>query len=227
MQDNRETITIVIIHDQALIRESLVRSLDQLERVRVVGEAQNSLEGAKKILEQCADVALLDIDLALQKSISLLTTLVARCPKTRVLLLTSRMETSIGRKALELGVSGIFQKDQSLRILIKAIEKVHAGEIWMDRSVIAAALNAIKKGDRGSDGWTLPGASELTPRELEVISNVCEGLRTREIADRLYISEKTVRNHLASIFSKLDVSHRLELSVLAQKHGLARKQTTA
>ena len=221
MQINGNTISIVVIHDQALIREALIRTLQEHSQFRIVGEAENYREGATTILDKCADVALFHLDLDDRASITMLDHLIAQCPKTRVLLLTAVIETSIARKALELGVAGIFHHGHGVNRLIKAIEKVQEGEVWMDRSVIAAALNEIRKGAPESDGISCPGAEDLTPREIEVIGLVCEGLRTREMAERMFISEKTVRNHLASIFNKLDVSHRLELSVLARKHGLA------
>ena len=221
MQINGNRISIVIIHDEALIREALVRSLREHSEFAVVGEAEDSRDGADEIVDKCADVALFHLDLGDQASIAMLDYLIAHCPKTRVLLLTAVIETSIARKALELGVAGIFHHGHGVNTLIKAIEKVYDGEVWMDRSVIAAALNEIRRGSTESDALSCPGASELTPREFEVIGLVCEGLRTRDMAERLFISEKTVRNHLASIFNKLDVTHRLELSVLARKHGLA------
>jgi len=114
-------------------------------------------------------------------------------------------------------------KERSTEILLKAIEKVHAGEVWLERSMIAAVLSEMtRKNERKPTNPEAANIATLTPREREVITLIGEGLRNKQIAQRLFISETTVRHHLTSIFSKLHVSERLELVIYAYRHGLAK-----
>ena len=124
---------------------------------------------------------------------------------------------------MHLGAVGVVLKEKAPEVLIKAIEKVHEGEIWLDRAMVANVFSAASRfrDTRKND----PGGSQdrtLTEREREVIALVGEGLRNKQIADRLFISEGTVRNHLTTIFSKLEVSDRFELLIYSYRHSLAK-----
>src|SRR5207247_2084469 len=104
--------------------------------------------------------------------------------------------------------------------LVKAIEKVYDGEVWLDRSMIASVLNTRARGDMSPEqSLYATQIATLTEREREVIQLIGEGLRNKEIAERLVISEATVRNHLTSIFAKIGVNDRFELVVFAYRYG--------
>jgi len=106
---------------------------------------------------------------------------------------------------------------------LKAIKKVHAGEVWLDRSMMAKVLSEMtQSGEPKQDAAETAKIAALTGREREVIALISEGAGTRQVASQLFISEKTVRNHLASIYSKLDISDRLELVLYAQRHNLTK-----
>ena len=125
--------------------------------------------------------------------------------------------------ALRLGASGIVGKDQPADVLFKAIEKVHAGEVWVDRVLMATILGAMSStGERRTADPEAAKIALLTARERQIIAVVGEGLKNKRIAERLRISEATVRHHLTSIFDKLGVSGRLELTVYAYQHGLSK-----
>lgn len=112
-------------------------------------------------------------------------------------------------------------KDQSFEVLAKAIERIYAGEMWLDRSMTAALIEELSR--RREANKTNPEAAKietLTEREREVIAAVGEGLKNKEIGERLFISDITVRHHLTSIYSKLEVSDRLELIIYAYRHNL-------
>ena len=124
------------------------------------------------------------------------------------------------QRAVQLGAMGLVLKDKTSDVLIKAIERVEAGEAWLDRSMITQALGSSRPLETNSNDANAARISTLTAREREVTTLVASGLTTKQIADRLFISEKTVRNHLVSIYSKLGLSYRLELAVYAYQHGL-------
>jgi DNA-binding NarL/FixJ family response regulator len=105
--------------------------------------------------------------------------------------------------------------DQSPATLFRAIERVHAGDVWMERRLMAALLSGHGAGTHG------PQLDSLTPREREVVRLISEGLKNKQIAQRLSVTDVTVRHHLTSVFSKLDVADRLSLVVFAFEHGLA------
>jgi len=113
-------------------------------------------------------------------------------------------------------------KQQAADLLLKAIKKVHAGEVWIDRSMMSSVLSDVRSERHEETDPEAPKIASLTPREREVIALVSEGLKNKLIGERLFISETTVTHHLSSIFSKLDVSDRLELIIYAFRHGLAK-----
>ena len=173
------------------------------------------------ISRQQPDIVLLDANLKDDNSIALLRDLIAVFSGLRVLMLTGDREPELHRRVIQSGAAGLFLKDQHSDLLIKAIEKVIDGELWIHRALASSMLGELRRDNL--DENEISKVAALTSRELKIIALVCEGLRNQQIADRLFISEKTVRNHLASIFNKLRVTHRLELSVYAQKHRLMSK----
>ena len=148
--------------------------------------------------------------------------LLAVSPKTRIILVTGFDEPEILQMAVQMGAMGILQKTVSSSVLKKAIEKVHAGEVWIDRTMMANVLTNLSRGGAGSELNSEQSRIEtLSDRETEVIALSGEGLKNKQIAARLSISETTVRHHLTSIYSKLDVSDRLELAIFAYRYDLA------
>src|SRR5262249_19057178 len=127
----------------------------------------------------------------------------------------------IHRRAVRLGAMGLVTKDESTEVLLQAIAKVHAGEVWLDRTLLASVLGEITRSGKAQpvDPEALKIAT-LTAREREIITLVGQGYRNRHVADRLCIAEATVRHHLTSIFAKLQVTDRLELVIYAYRHGL-------
>ena len=146
----------------------------------------------------------------------------ARALPTRVLILTGVRDPEIHQQCVRLGAKGLVQKELASSTLLKAIEKVYANEIWFDRNMMSNLLNEVlnQKNGKKDDPQAVKIAT-LTQREREVIDLVCQGLKNKQIAERLYISDTTVRHHLTSIFSKLEVSDRLELVIYSYRYGLA------
>jgi DNA-binding NarL/FixJ family response regulator len=140
------------------------------------------------------------------------------CPYTSVLLLTAD-QPLVHERALEFGVRGVLALDQPAAMLVKAIEKVQAGEIWLDRARTAGLLQSVARARRDPEQDQI---ASLTRRELEIVQLIGEGMRNGQIAERLFISPATVRNHVTSILDKLDLSDRFDLAVYAFRHGIVR-----
>ncbi len=135
---------------------------------------------------------------------------------------TSPHVVEIQEEAVRAGARGIVIKDQAVDILIKAIQKVHEGELWLNRKMTAKLVDDLSRPNAGTHRD--PDAAKiatLTAREKEIIAIACQGLRNREVAKRLFISEVTVRHHLTSIYSKLGLTDRFELALYAFRRGLA------
>jgi DNA-binding NarL/FixJ family response regulator len=142
--------------------------------------------------------------------------LLAAGPEARLLLISDTADPDLHRRAVRLGASGIVGTDRPAETLLKAIDQVRQGEVWMERRLVAdliAAAPPRPDGDQARIG-------SLTPREREVVRLLCEGLRNKQIAERLAVTDVTIRHHLTSVFSKLGVSDRLGLLLYASKHGL-------
>jgi two-component system nitrate/nitrite response regulator NarL len=118
---------------------------------------------------------------------------------------------------------GLVSKQKAADTVIRAIEKVYAGEVWLDRAMIASILNdQISTSVAPDQSVEALRIAKLTEREREVIQLIGEGIKNRQIAERMYISEATVRHHLTSVFAKLGVADRFELVIYAFQHGLAK-----
>jgi DNA-binding NarL/FixJ family response regulator len=136
-----------------------------------------------------------------------------------VLIVASDPDPALHAQAIELGAMGVVTKDESAEVLTKALRKVFAGEIWLDRARTAGVLNRLTRRRVDVDPEALKIQS-LTPRERQIVALVTEGLTNKDVADRLCISEATARNHLTSILDKLDVTDRFQLTVYAFRRGL-------
>ena len=213
---------IIIIHDFALASEGLRLLIETHTNFKVVCEARVCAETFKLITHAQPDIVLFDTDLKDEKNIAFLSNLIMTISGLRVLVLAGNPGEELQRRVIQSGAAGLFLKDQHFYVLMKAIEKVIDGELWINNSLTNSLIAEIRHRNLDDEN-EMNKIATLTIRELEIIALVCEGLRNQEIADRLFINEKTVRNHLSSIFSKLRVTHRLELSVYAQKHRLVSK----
>lgn len=189
---------------------------------QVVAEADNGADAILLAEREHPDVILLALNLGAERGLDILPGLLATSKSLRVLVLTHVEYPEEHRKAMVLGAMGVVQKDVSVEVLFKAIEKVHAGEIWYDRSKMGSILRDMRQSGNGRKPDPLADRiAGLTPRENEVIALVSQGLKNKVIGEKLFISETTVRHHLTSVFEKLGVSNRLELILFAFGQGLA------
>lgn len=216
-------IRVLLVDDHAVIRTGLKMLLESRPGLAVVGEVGDQESALRVAAREQPDIVLLDLDLDGQDSLQFMPALMSLAPQARVMILTASNDFELQRRAVLLGALGVVQKREAGEVLIKAIENVHAGQVWLDKSMMTGVLAQLSR----SDGDKKHGAESgrigtLTKREREVVTLVGEGLRNKQIAEKLFISETTVRHHITSIFNKLGVSNRLNLVMYAYQHGLAK-----
>lgn len=217
------SIGLLLIEDHLVMRAALRLLLDNCRELRVVGEAANRGEALSLCARLQPDVVLLDLDLADGSSVEEIPLLLEAAPAARVLVLTGMTDVALHCRALGRGAVGLVRKDQPPEVLLLAIERVWRGELWVEPTLMRSALsqNPLAQpvgAERGRRD--IVGVASLTPREREIIAYVGQGLKSKQMAHHLYLSERTIHNHLASVFRKLDVSDRVELVLFAQRHGL-------
>jgi two-component system, NarL family, nitrate/nitrite response regulator NarL len=213
-------IRIVIVNDQLALRAGLRLLLEQDQRMKVVGLATNRAEALATIREQMPDVVVLDGELGEEDGLTMLPALQKASKSSRILILMSKTDPETNRLAVHQGAAGLVQKNAATDVFVKAIEKVHMGEAWIDRTIMGKVLADLRNGQLTDTNAAK--IARLTPREREVITLVGLGLKNKEIAAKLFISEITVSHHLSSIFSKLGVSNRLDLLIYAFSNNLAK-----
>jgi two-component system nitrate/nitrite response regulator NarL len=215
-------IRILVVDDHAVVRAGLRMIIQSREGMTVVGEAGNRDEALSHAASEHPDIILLDLDLGGDSGTALIADLIAAAGEARIIILTGLRDPEAHRQAVLLGAMGIVKKEKAAEVLITAIERVHAGEAWLDPSLMAGVLTEMTRSGKGrKTDAEADKIATLTNREREVIALVGEGIKSKEIADRLFISETTVRHHLTSIFDKLGVADRVELLIYAYRHGLA------
>jgi two-component system, NarL family, nitrate/nitrite response regulator NarL len=216
-----EPIRIVILDRHALVRTGLRLIIENHPGLKVVGEAGEADEGLEIVTSQKPDIILLKLDLAGSIGLDIIQKLLSASSHSRIILIARIDETQVYSRAVQEGVLGIVLKTQPEEIFIKAIQKVHAGEVWIERSLIANLLNDLTHAQHfAARDPENDRISQLSQRERQVIHAIGQGLKNYQIAEQLSVSETTVRHHLTSIYSKLGVSDRLELLVYAHRNSL-------
>jgi two-component system nitrate/nitrite response regulator NarL len=218
--NSHKEIRVLIIDDHQVVRTGIRMLIESQPGMKVVGKAGNCSEALAQAAATKPNLILLDIDLGSENGLDFLPELRQAVTNASVLILTGVKDIEAHRRAARLGAAGLVLKEQAAEVLLKAMKKVHEGELWLDRSMMGSLLNEMTQADRTVNHDAK--ISSLTARELEVIVLITEGLKNKQIAERLFISETTVTHHLSSVFSKLGVSGRLELVVHAFAHSLAK-----
>ena len=213
-------INIMIVDDHVVIRSGLRMLIEHDQRMKVVAQAGNRIEALERAMTERPDVIILDLVLGDDDGLSFLPELCQASPNSRVLVLTGVQNSDAHRRAIRRGAMGIVLKEHAADQLLKAILKVNAGEVWIERSMMGSMIQELNKPTMVDPEITK--IKSLTDREREVIALIGEGLKNKQVGERLFISETTVTHHLSSVFSKLEVSDRLELIIYAFRHGLAK-----
>jgi DNA-binding NarL/FixJ family response regulator len=215
-------IRILIVDDQLVVREGLRMLIENHPGTKVVAMASTRSEALEIIARDLCDLIILNLELGGYSALSFIPQLREAAKDARVLVLTGARDSETHEKAAQLGAMGVVLKEDAEDRLLKAIEKIYKGEVWLDRITLGNLLWKMSTHDKDALDPRAKKISTLTDRERQVIALIAEGLKNRQIAERLFISPTTVTHHLSSIYSKLGVSDRLELVIYAFANKLAK-----
>jgi len=217
-------IRILLVDAHTVVREGLCLLIERQPCMTVVGETGSQEDAIEITRREQPDIILLDTNLSCDHACAIVSQFLDVANRARVIILTTTRDPQAHRRAITFGARGVVSKWESSGVLSKAIKRVLAGEIWLERSTTASLLfDALSSAQRARS--EAAKIALLTGREREVINLVAEGLKNKPIADQLFITESTVSHHLTSIFSKLGISDRLKLIVYAHRQGLTRPAT--
>lgn len=216
-------INVLIVDDHPLLRQGLSRLLELEGTVTVIGQASNGMEALRLADELQPDVVLLDINMPGMNGIDVAKVLRERHPTMRLLILTIHDDESYVNEMIRIGARGYLLKDAEPKQVIEAIKQVYAGEsvypIHLMERVMEHYHHIEVQYGRLQNATTI-SELELTDREVEILNCIVEGMSNKEIATFLYISEKTVKNHITSLLRKLEVEDRTQAAVFAVSRGM-------
>jgi len=217
---------LLLCDDHAMFRQGLRSILETEEDVRIIGEASTGREAVRYALETKPDVVLMDIQMPELDGVAATKAILAEDPDIRVIILTMYRQDRYVFEAIKVGARGYMLKDADAGDLISAIRRVAAGETLLNAEMAASILDEFRKTEQ------LPAhpdhrIRELTDREEEILRHLAQGATNQEIAASLDVSEKTVRNRLSEIFSKLRLNNRTQAALYALREGIASLQDSA
>lgn len=220
----KSKIRIVVADDHPIFRDGLCKLLALEPDFEVVAQAQDGHQVLEVLQKFDPDILLLDLKMPGLDGLATLQRLQAARQRTKVIVLTASEDKNEFVQAMKFGTCGIVLKQTATELLIKSIRKVNAGEIWLDSHTTAAVMRQFAAAEEPSAAPALPRGererSPLSQREREIVALVAQGFKNKEMAEKMFISEQTVKNHLHNIFDKLGVSDRLELALYAIHNNL-------
>lgn len=203
-------IRLLVVDDQRLIRQGLNALLKLETSLQIIGEAADGHEAIQQVEVLKPDVVLMDVRMPNMDGVAATRDICQRFPETKVLVLTTFDDDEYVAQAVRYGASGYLLKDTPPEELVQAIHAVHKGYTHLGPGLANKLVQQAPQQVTLPPGWT-----ELTPREHDILRLIAQGANNQEIAEALYISEKTVKNHLTSIFSRLNVRDRTQAAILA------------
>ena len=221
MAPPKNPVKILLIDRVAMLREALHAMISQCEALRIVGETGDPGNVVPLMEARHPGVLVFHLQAGDEAMINVMTEVTLHPDHPPMLVLSADSpESPLNRAALHVGAAGLIEMREPKETLFKAIQCVHAGELWIDRRTTALVVQELRqqRTQAGQDRVHLKDL--LSRREKQIVGLVASGLSTETIAEQLFISEKTVRNHLVSIYAKLDVSNRIQLALCASKMGL-------
>lgn len=218
----RTPIRVLVVDDQAIVRKGIRALLAEVESISVVGEGRNGAEAVSQVQALNPDVTLIDLAMPVMDGIEAIRQITARQAGARILVLTSFTGDAKVFAAIKAGALGYLLKDSEPGDLIRAIEQVSRGEPSLNPSI---AMQVLKELRRPAQKTPVPNA--LTAREVDVLRLVAKGLSNREIAVQLTTTEATIKTHVSSILSKLQLANRVQATLYALQEGVALPQDTS
>jgi len=212
-------IRVGIVEDQILVRDALAKLLNYSEDIEVVFTAENGEIALKEINNSVIDVLLLDIQMPVMNGVSVIKELNRIKSKLKVLILTTFEDEEYISEAMANGAKGYLLKESGLDEIEKSINQIYLGGVYMDPKVAGIYVNYVNQKEKPKfeiENNLIP----LSDRELDVVNAVAEGLNNKEIAEKLFLSEGTVKNHITHALNKLNLRDRTQLAIYAIKRGL-------
>jgi DNA-binding NarL/FixJ family response regulator len=213
-------IRVLVADDQTLVRDGFRMILDEQEDIEVVGEAADGLEAVAKARELRPHLVLMDVRMPGRDGLEATRELLRELPETHVLILTTFDLNEYVYEAMRAGASGFLLKDVPRRQLIEGVRTVAAGEALLAPAITRRLIEQFVKRPPASVRALPPQLESLTARELEVLKLVARGRSNTEIASQLYVSEATVKTHVAHALAKLDLRDRVQAVVFGYESGL-------
>ncbi len=214
------SIRILLVEGCGLVREGIRLILSNTYGFSVVAEAGSYADALVIANKEQLDIILLDLKVISDTGYGIIARILEAASTSRLIILTESFDLQVHRLVIDLGAKGLVMKQETSAALINAINKVNAGEISPGPLITERLINDLFKTPHGKDDdFETHNSSALTPREQQIVNLVSEGLRNKEIARILLITEATVSHHLTSIFGKLGVSGRLQLVIYTYRHG--------
>ncbi len=216
-------IRVVLADDHVMLRSGLKLLLNGQKDIEVVGEASDGVEAVSKTAELKPDVLLLDITMPNMGGIDALRTIKEKNPAISILILTMHENEAYLLEALKAGASGYILKKAADNELMSAIRAVYNGEVIIPSSLTKSVVKEMVSGSGSREESVANDQEQLSPRELEVLTLVAQGYTNQQVADRLYLSVKTVETYKARVMEKLNLGSRVELVRYALQHGFLSK----
>lgn len=218
-----KTIRVLLIDDHRSVLWGLEKLIDsQAPRMQVIGKFTSFAEASIELEKLQPDIILLDLDLGVEHGIDVIPRLIP-ISRAKILILTGSRDTSMHDKAIIAGAKGILEKENSAETILTAIQHVHEGQLWMDQARMGRIIQELSRKKSAEENDPEKKKIDLlTIRERNIIIAVTSraGATGSDVAKELHISESTLRNHLSSIYTKLELTNRLELWDYAHKNGL-------
>lgn len=209
-------ITLIIADDHPLVLDGIENLFRTEKDFKLVARCQSGEEALAALRQHKPDILVLDVNMPGIGGLGVLQAMKKEKLATRVVLLTATLKEDELSDAVRLGVRGLVLKDLAPKLLVQSIRKVHAGEIWLEKQAVSAALEKLLQRETGRN----EAGEILTPRELEIVRQVVTGLSNAALGKMLFISEGTVKMHLHNIYQKLGVDSRTKLIRYAQEKRL-------
>lgn len=210
-----KVIRLAITDDHALIREGLIRIISYEKDLEIVIESDSGEDLIKKLEKVTPEIILLDINMDKLDGVETLKIVKKRWPKIKIVILTVEKQKRKIKEVLKLGADGYVLKESAGGEITSAIRTVVGGEKYIDKSLMQTMFMEAMVGKKGSE------LDELSDRELNVLIMLSQGMKNKEIADNLYLSEKTVKNYVTSIFRKINVEDRVHAAIYALENNVA------
>ncbi|WP_319541526.1 response regulator transcription factor [uncultured Pseudodesulfovibrio sp.] len=220
-------MNIMIVDDHPLFREGLKAIVNRDNRYTVCGEAGNGREGISMARENQPDIMLVDISMPEKNGIQVIRELKSTLPKTQFIIISMHSEADYIVEAFRAGATGYMIKESAAAQLIKGLDTVAAGELFLDNALSQEVIFKLLQSKPDSPGSRNDPYATLTPREQEVMRKLAEGMTAKEVAEELFISPKTVENHRTNLMKKLGLKSTVELVRYAARLGLIDIETWA